>query len=174
MYKNKIILILFLMLCCAAFGYAQSFLGVEYGTPYDEAFKYWQEKYKENCKMSGDDIIIDYPTIGYCMFDYAVVHFSMKNGKSVFDGGSAFKDRTLNEAKKLLDEAKDLINLIEEKYGTDTDLFFPEDGSMWLFFCKGKDDTWIGSLQFSMDQNKGTCTIQYSYDRMIESPTDDL
>lgn len=174
MYKNKIILILFLMLCCAAFGYAQSFLGVEYGTPYDKALKYWQEKYHDNCSMSGDDIIIDFPTIGYCVFDYAVAVFSMKDGKSVFDGGSAFKDRPLNEAKELLDEAKDLINLIDEKYGTDSELLFPQDGSMVLFFCTGKDGTWIGALRFSMDQNEGTCTLLYDYKRMLRSPTDDL
>lgn len=165
----------FLIACCSLMCSAQSFLGVQYGTPYDNALSHYQTKYHENCEGAGESVIIVNPKIGSCVFDCAIASFSMVDGQSVLDGGVAFKETPISQRSDLVLRQKELIGLLEQKYGADTYLEKDDDGET-LYFGKTlrSDDKWLGSLAIVEKQSEGVCALVLNYSKFLASKTDDL
>ena len=165
----------FLIACCSLMCSAQSFLGVQYGTPYDNALSHYQTKYHENCEGAGESVIIVNPKIGFCVFDCGIASFSMVDGQSVLDGGVIFKELPISRRSELVSLQKGLIELLEKKYGADTFLDKDDDGET-LYFGKAlrTDDKWLGGLTIVNRQSEGICALVLNYNKFLVSMTDDL
>jgi hypothetical protein len=145
--------------------FAQSILGVKYGTPYDKALNQYQTIYHENCELLGDKIMIANPTIGDCVFDYGVISFAFVNNMSVLDGGVIVREQSLSGRAEQEKFQKDIIKLLEEKFPNDTKSSKCNDGT--IFFNFGKKLTgngkWLGSLSIDMTTKKNTCALVLNY-----------
>lgn len=164
------------MLCCAAIGRAQSFLGIEYGTPYDVVYDQLHERFHENCVKSGESIVIYSPQIVRCVFDAGMAYFSVVDGKSVLDGGVFFKECPISEAEEQINRQEALITSLEEKYKDDTELVIEDDGTKTLYFGKTltNSDKWLGSIFVVFKYDDDVCALVLNYNRILDSTTKDL
>lgn len=161
------------MSLCACVCMGQSFLSVKYGTPYNQALSLFQEKYHDNCEGGGESIIIVSPKVGSCVFDCGIANFSMVNGQSVLDGGVLFAELPQSERATHVGRMKDLVKLLEQKYGEDTML---SEDSESFYFGKAlrSDDKWLGSLSIVDKPSQGISALVLNYSKILSSQTDDL
>lgn len=164
------------MICSTALGYAQSFLGIEYGTPYNETYSQLYERFHENCDKSGESIVIYSPQIVNCVFDAGMAYFSVVDGKSVLDGGLFFKECPISETEDQIARQEALIASLEEKYGDDTDLVIEDNGTKTLYFGKAltQSDKWLGCIYIVFKYDDDVCALVLNYNRVLGSRTRDL
>lgn len=178
--KMKIFVFAILIICTSCPSFSQSFLGVKYGTPYEDALSLYQEKYHDGCQNSGQHIIIVTPAVGGCVFDCALAYFSInENGMSVLDGGVMFREKYISEINEQLELENNLIKNLKNKYGSDILESTDADGFPMLSFGKKirGDGKWLGSVSIVLrkdENNLDVCTIVLNYSKIIDKGLSDL
>lgn len=166
-------LLLLLAVLCSDVSMAQTFLGVKYGTPYANALSTYKEKYHSNCESYGESVIIITPKVGSVVFDCGTAWFSFVNGQSVLDGGVLFLVKPLSQRNIIEARMKDMITLLEKKYGEDT-YFDKETEILWFGKSLRVSDDWLGSLMITEEPNDGICALVLNYRKIMTTDTDDL
>lgn len=166
--------ILFLLaVLCSGVCMAQSFLGVKYGTPYAEAVSQYEAKYHSNCEKSGESVIIVNPKVGPVIFDCGIAWFSFVNGQSLLDGGVVFLEKPLSQRAEIEARMKDVMALLENKYGEDT-YFNKDTETLWFGKSLRVSDDWLGNLCIVEKDSEGICALVLNYGKIMTSDTDDL
>lgn len=171
----KRFVITFTIICFSVLTFGQSFLGVKYGTSFKDAFSIYNEKYHNSCQEAGQNILIVSPTVGGCVFDCAIANFSVKNGKSVLDGGVMFREKNMSELDEQLELEKRLIEKMKIKYGSDILESTDKDGFPMLSFGKKirDDGKWLGSVSIVL-RNDDTCALVLNYLKIGNTEYNDL
>lgn len=171
---RKLFLSLFLALALTP-GKAQSFLGCQYGTAYQEALNYYREKYHDSVSTEGQQVIIQSPNVCGCVFDCAIANFTMNGKRSKLNGGVMFLEKDLNQAKEIKERQEKLIGRLVEKYPNECELTTDDNGFKVLSFGKkAAQGKRFGVITVVLKPKENVCALVLNYRPVLSADNDDL